>query len=248
MNERPWVIKVDSLSKYYGKVCAIRDMSFEVPQGSVTGFVGPNGAGKSTTMRCILGLTNPSRGSVSVLGTDYSKIQNPARRIGTVLDASKQHPGRTGRSVLLAAADVLGIASSKIKFALETCGLTGAESRRRIGTYSLGMRQRLALALAILPEPELLILDEPVNGLDPEGIHWMRSFLRGFTQTGGTVFLSSHLLGEMEKIADSVLLVGKGQLIESVTISDLKSTGKGLEEYYLEQTASVSRRGVTNNG
>jgi len=117
---------------------------------------------------------------------------------------------------LLAAADVLGIASSKIEFALESCGLTSAESRRRIGTYSLGMRQRLALALAILPEPELLILDEPMNGLDPEGIHWMRSFLRDFTQAGGTVFLSSHLLGEMEKIADSVVLVGKGQIIGSV--------------------------------
>lgn len=120
MDERPWVIKVDSLSKYYGKVCAIRDMSFEVPQGSVTGFVGPNGAGKSTTMRCILGLTKPSKGSASVFGTDYSKLQNPARRIGSVLDASKQHPGRTGRSILLAAADVLGIASSKIEFALES--------------------------------------------------------------------------------------------------------------------------------
>lgn len=248
MDERPWVIKVDSLSKYYGKVCAIRDMSFEVPQGSVTGFVGPNGAGKSTTMRCILGLTKPSKGSASVFGTDYSKLQNPARRIGSVLDASKQHPGRTGRSILLAAADVLGIASSKIEFALESCGLTSAESRQRIGTYSLGMRQRLALALAILPEPELLILDEPMNGLDPEGIHWMRSFLRDFTQAGGTVFLSSHLLGEMEKIADSVVLVGKGQIIGSVSISDLKRAGKGLEEYYFEQTASVSRGSVVNNG
>lgn len=179
---------------------------------------------------------------------DYSKLQNPARRIGSVLDASKQHPGRTGRSILLAAADVLGIASSKIEFALESCGLTSAESRRRIGTYSLGMRQRLALALAILPEPELLILDEPMNGLDPEGIHWMRSFLRDFTQAGGTVFLSSHLLGEMEKIADSVVLVGKGQIIGSVSISDLKRAGKGLEEYYFEQTASVSRGSVVNNG
>lgn len=166
----------------------------------------------------------------------------------SVLDASKQHPGRTGRSILLAAADVLGIASSKIEFALESCGLTSAESRRRIGTYSLGMRQRLVLALAILPEPELLILDEPMNGLDPEGIHWMRSFLRDFTQAGGTVFLSSHLLGEMEKIADSVVLVGKGQIIGSVSISDLKGAGKGLEEFYLEQTASVSRGSVVNNG
>ncbi|WP_353065848.1 ATP-binding cassette domain-containing protein [Arcanobacterium hippocoleae] len=188
MSESPWVIKVENLSKYYGRVCAIRNISFEVPQGLVTGFVGPNGAGKSTTMRCILGLTRPSEGTVSVLGTEYKKLSNPALRVGTVLDASKQNPGRTGRSVLLAATDILGIASSKIDFALESCGLTKSESRRRIGTYSLGMRQRLALALAILPEPELLILDEPVNGLDPEGIYWMRSFFRNFTQAGGTVF------------------------------------------------------------
>lgn len=237
------VIKVDHLSKRYGKVEAVTDITFEVPAGSVTGLIGPNGAGKSTTLRCLLGLAAPTSGTATVFGRPYVELLNPATVVGTVLDAARQHPGRTGRSILRGAATVLGTSFDRVDEVLDICGLTRTEGRRPMGTYSLGMRQRLALALALLPSPRVLVLDEPVNGLDPEGIHWIRKLLREFTDGGGTVLLSSHLLSEIERIADGVVMVGRGRVIDTVRVADLEAAGTDLESVYLAATASSSRGG-----
>ena len=198
----PAAIEISGLSKAYGRQHPVTGVSFTVRPGSVTGFLGPNGAGKSTTLRMLVGLTRPSAGRAAVLGGPYTALPNPGRRVGVLLDASAQHAGRTGREVLALSALVLGLPDRRPDEMLERVGLSPAEGRRRAGAYSLGMRQRLGIAHALLGDPEVLILDEPANGLDPAGIAWMRALLREFADRGGAVLLSSHLLREIEVIAD----------------------------------------------
>src|SRR5690349_8510707 len=188
------MITVEHLTKRYGNHPAVDNVSFTCEPGTVTGFLGPNGAGKSTTMRMICGLTPPTTGTATVAGVPYRRLDNPGRRIGVLLDASAQHPGRTGREVLTLAALTMGVDRRRVTQTMEQVGLNAAAAKRRVRAYSLGMRQRLGLAHALLGEPAVLILDEPANGLDPEGIFWMRGLLRNFADRGGTVLLSSHLL------------------------------------------------------
>jgi ABC-2 type transport system ATP-binding protein len=207
------MIEVVELSKRYGAYTAVDHVSFKVEPGLVTGFLGPNGAGKSTTMRMMCGLTPPTSGHTTVLGVPYAKLHNPGRQVGVLLDASAQHAGRTGREVLKLGAMVMGLPESRVDEMLSLVGLTEAETKRRVGNYSLGMRQRLGIAHALLGDPEVLILDEPANGLDPAGIRWMRGLLTGFAQRGGTVLLSSHLIGEIEIIADELVVIGRGRIV-----------------------------------
>ncbi len=178
----------------------------------MTGFLGPNGAGKSTTMRMICGLTPPTSGSATVSGMPYRRLPNPGRRVGVLLDASAPHGGRTGRETLALSAQVMGVDAGRVQRMLDLVGLPAAAAKRRVRTYSLGMRQRLGIAHALLGDPSVLILDEPANGLDPEGIHWMRELLRDFADRGGTVLLSSHLLREVEAVADRFVVIGGGRI------------------------------------
>jgi ABC-2 type transport system ATP-binding protein len=215
------MITVNSLTKRYGAVTAVDDVSFEVKPGQVTGFLGPNGAGKSTTMRILCGLTPATSGTATVLGRPYAALPNPGRHVGVLLDASAQHAGRTGREVLALSAVLMGIDRSRVGEMLEVVGLTERESNRRVRNYSLGMRQRLGLAHALLGDPQVLVLDEPANGLDPAGIRWMRGLLRGFADEGGTVLLSSHLLNEIERVADDIIVIGRGQIVAQGTKDEL---------------------------
>jgi ABC-2 type transport system ATP-binding protein len=207
------MITVEHLSKRYGGHPAVDDVSFTCRPGTVTGFLGPNGAGKSTTMRMICGLTSPTSGTATVDGVPYRRLGNPGRRIGVLLDASAQHAGRTGREVLTLAALTMGLDRRTVGASLERVGLPPAAARKRVKAYSLGMRQRLGLAYALLGDPGILILDEPANGLDPEGIFWMRGLLRDFADAGGTVLLSSHLLREVEAVADQLVVIGGGRIV-----------------------------------
>ena len=207
------MIRTEHLTKRYGAHTAVDSLSFTVAPGTVTGFLGPNGAGKSTTMRMLVGLTPPTSGSAAVLGVPYASLGNPGRQVGVLLDASAQHPGRTGREVLSLGATVMGLPRSRVDEMLDLVGLTADEARRRVGDYSLGMRQRLGIGHALLGDPEVLILDEPANGLDPGGIHWMRGLLRRFVDRGGSVLLSSHLLHEVEVIADELVIIGGGRIV-----------------------------------
>jgi len=206
------MISVERVTKRYGKHTAVDDVSFRCEPGTVTGFLGPNGAGKSTTLRVVTGLTPATSGKASVNGTDYRKLANPGRHVGVLLDASAQHAGRTGREVLALTAQVLGVPRERAAAMLEVVGLNQTAAKRRVGNYSLGMRQRLGLAQALMGDPSVLILDEPANGLDPEGIYWMRGLLRDFADRGGTVLLSSHLLREIEAIADHLVVIGNGRI------------------------------------
>ena len=217
------MIVVEELTKRYGGVLAVDHVSFTVQPGTVTGFLGPNGAGKSTAMRMMVGLTPPNSGRATILGRPYSTLPNPGRHVGVLLDASAQHAGRTGREVLSLGAMVMGLDESRVGQMIEVVGLTPAEAKRRVGTYSLGMRQRLGIAHALLGDPSVLILDEPANGLDPAGIHWMRGLLRAFADRGGTVFLSSHLLHEVEIVADQLLVIGRGRIVAQGTKQELLS-------------------------
>jgi ABC-2 type transport system ATP-binding protein len=186
----------------------------------VTGFLGPNGAGKSTTLRILTSLTEPSAGTATIGGVSYADIPNPARQVGVLLDASAMHNGRTGRETLMLSAMAMGVAYSRVDEMLTAVGLDGVESKRRVRNYSLGMRQRLGIANALLGEPKVLILDEPANGLDPSGIQWMRQLLRSFADAGGTVFLSSHLLAEIQLIADDIVIIGNGKVVAQGVASD----------------------------
>ena len=219
------MITVENLTKRYGSFTAVDDISFEVRPGSVVGFLGPNGAGKSTAMRMMTGLTPATSGRSTVLGRPYRDLHNPGRQVGVMLDASAQHPGRTGREVLRLAAIQIGVSRARVDEALALVGLTDEEAGRRVRNYSLGMRQRLGLASALLGQPEVLILDEPANGLDPQGIHWMRGLLRGFADGGGTVLLSSHLLHEVQVIADDLVMIGRGRIVAQGTKDELLSRG-----------------------
>ncbi len=207
------MIEVTGLTKSYGGFLAVDDVSFRCQPGRVTGFLGPNGAGKTTTMRILVGLTPPSRGETTIGGLHYRQIPNPGRHVGVLLDASAQHAGRTGREVLTLGARTMGLPDSRVDEMLAMVSLTGTESKRRIRNYSLGMRQRLGIAHALLGDPSVLVLDEPANGLDPAGIRWMRDLLKGYADRGGTVLLSSHLLNEVELIADEMILIGRGKIL-----------------------------------
>jgi ABC-2 type transport system ATP-binding protein len=187
----------------------------------VTGFLGPNGAGKSTTMRIMVGLTPASSGSATVLGRRYADLPNPGREIGVLLDASAQHAGRTGREILTLAQRTMRVPTGRVDEMLDRVSLSEEESGRRVRDYSLGMRQRLGIATALIGDPEVLVLDEPANGLDPAGIRWMRDLLRGFANHGGTVLLSSHLLHEIEVIADDLVVIGNGRIVANGTKSQL---------------------------
>jgi ABC-2 type transport system ATP-binding protein len=207
------MITVEGLTKSYGGFTAVDDVSFVAAPGRVTGFLGPNGAGKSTTMRMMTGLTKPTRGRATIGGHLYGDLPNPGRHVGVLLDASAQHAGRTGREVLALGAAVLDLPAARVDEMLELVSLSPQEARRRVKNYSLGMRQRLGIAHALLGDPQVLVLDEPANGLDPAGIHWMRTLLQGHARRGGTVLLSSHLLHEVEMIADDMVVIGRGRIV-----------------------------------
>jgi ABC-2 type transport system ATP-binding protein len=207
------MIEVKGLTKSYGGFHAVDDISFSCQPGRVTGFLGPNGAGKTTTMRVMVGLTPATRGEVTIGGLHYRAIPNPGRHVGVLLDASAQHAGRTGREVLMVGARTMGLPESRVDEMLELVSLTPTEAKRRVRNYSLGMRQRLGIAHALLGDPSVLVLDEPANGLDPAGIRWMRGLLKGYADRGGTVLLSSHLLNEVELIADEMILIGRGKIV-----------------------------------
>jgi ABC-2 type transport system ATP-binding protein len=207
------MIEVENLTKDYRGMRAVDGVSFTCEPGTVTGFLGPNGAGKSTTLRILTGLTLETSGSATIGGLRYSDIPNPGTQVGVLLDASAQHAGRTGREVLALGAMTMGLPMSRVDDMLALVSLTPSEAKRRIRNYSLGMRQRLGIAHALLGDPKVLILDEPANGLDPAGIHWMRSLLRAFADRGGTVLLSSHLLHEMQIIADDLIVIGRGKIV-----------------------------------
>jgi ABC-2 type transport system ATP-binding protein len=207
------MITIENLTKRYGAQLAVSDVSFHCPPGTVTGFLGPNGAGKSTTMRALTGLATPTSGAATIAGTRYRDLPNAGRTVGVLLDAGAQHAGRTGHEVLTLSAMVLGVGRERVDGVLELVGLAGRPAGKRLGNYSLGMRQRLGLATALLGDPQVLVLDEPANGLDPEGIFWMRGLLRGFADRGGTVLLSSHLLHEVEAVADQLVVIAGGRIV-----------------------------------
>ncbi|GAA4913872.1 ABC-2 type transport system ATP-binding protein [Stackebrandtia albiflava] len=214
------MIEVSELTKRFGRRTAVDRLSFTVKPGRVTGFLGPNGAGKSTTMRMVLGLDRPDRGSARVLGRPYDRIAEPLRHVGALLDAGAMHPGLAARDHLIALARANRLGAARVDTVLERVGLTDV-GRRRIGGFSLGMRQRLGIAAALLGEPEVLLFDEPVNGLDPEGIRWIRDLMRAEAATGRTVLVSSHLMSEMQLTADHVLVIGRGRLILESSMADL---------------------------
>jgi ABC-2 type transport system ATP-binding protein len=218
------MITVDSVTKTYGGFTAVDDVSFAASPGRVTGFLGPNGAGKSTTLRIITGLTPASGGTAQVLGRHFTELPNPGLEVGVLLDASAQHAGRTGREVLRVSQQLMGLPAGRVDELLDLVSLTGSESRRRVRDYSLGMRQRLGIAHALLGDPEVLILDEPANGLDPAGIRWMRDLLRGYADRGATVLLSSHLLHEIEVIADDIVVIGNGRIVAGGTKDEILSS------------------------
>ena len=219
------MITVESLTKKYGRgLTAVDDMSFTAATGRVTGFLGPNGAGKSTTMRIMVGLTPASSGTATIDGRRFTDLPNPGTEVGVLLDASAQHAGRTGREILTLAQRTMGLPRARVAETLELVSLTPGEADRRVRDYSLGMRQRLGIGTALLADPHVLILDEPANGLDPAGIRWMRDLLRGFADQGGTVLLSSHLLHEIEVIADDLVVIGNGRIVAQGTKSDLLAT------------------------
>ena len=215
------MITVDSLTKTYGGFTAVDDVSFTARAGRVTGFLGPKGAGKSTTMRIMVGLTPATSGTAHVSGRRFADLPNPGLEVGVLLDASAQHAGRTGREILTIAQRTMGLPARRVDEMLDLVSLTPDEAGRRVRNYSLGMRQRLGIATALLGDPEVLILDEPANGLDPAGIRWMRDLLRGYADQGGTVLLSSHLLHEIEVIADDLVVIGQGRIVAQGTKAEL---------------------------
>ncbi len=215
------MINVSHLTRVYGGYRAVDDVSFTARPGLVTGFLGPNGAGKSTTMRVLVGLTPATSGTATIDGQEYADLPNPAREVGVLLDASAQHAGRTGREILAIAAQTIGLPRTRVQEMLDLVSLTDEEADRRVRNYSLGMRQRLGIAAALIGDPHTLILDEPANGLDPAGIRWMRDLLREFAGAGGSVLLSSHLLGEIEVIADEIVVIGQGRIVAQGSKAEL---------------------------
>jgi ABC-2 type transport system ATP-binding protein len=230
------VVRVSSLTKGYGEVVAVDGLTFSLAAGTVTGLLGPNGAGKTTTLRLLLGLAEPTEGEALVFGRRYRELDQPARRVGAVLESNDFHPGRSGRDHLRMLALAVGIPPRRVEEVLALVGIE-AVARRRVKTYSLGMRQRLGLAGALLGDPELLVLDEPANGLDPAGVHWLRTFLRRFAEQGGTVLMSSHVLAEVAQAVDQVVIIDRARLVAIAALDELTDGGRTLEDAYLELTS-----------
>jgi ABC-2 type transport system ATP-binding protein len=228
------VVSTSGLTKRYGDVAAVENLTFSLPAGTVTGFVGPNGAGKTSTLRLLLGLAEPTAGQALLFGRPYRQLERPARHVGAVLESGDFHPGRSGRNHLraLALATEVDIPPARVDAVLALVGLAAAADRH-VGTYSLGMRQRLGLAGALLGDPRLLVLDEPANGLDPAGIHWLRTFLRRYAQPGGTVLIASHALAEIAHTVDQVLIINHGRLAATLRLDELRQSGQTLEDTYL---------------
>lgn len=220
------MIEVAGLTKRFGSTLAVDDLSFSVKPGRITGFLGPNGAGKSTTMRVVLGLVKPTAGTTSVLGVQYRDLQHPVRRVGVLLETFDAHPGRSGRNHLRVLALAGGIPRSRVDEVLGLVELRDA-GRRRVKGYSLGMRQRLGLAAALLGDPEVLVLDEPANGLDPQGIRWLRDFLRSLASEGRTILISSHVLSEVAQTVDDVVIIHRGKLIRQAPMADVETMAAG---------------------
>jgi ABC-2 type transport system ATP-binding protein len=235
------MIEVEHLTKRFRRATAVDDLSFRVPRGRITGFLGPNGAGKTTTLRVLLGLALPTSGRASVAGRRYRELEAPLKTVGAVLEASNYHPARTGRNHLRVLAAAAGIAHARVDQVLAEVELSDA-ARRRVGAYSLGMGQRLSVAAALLGEPELLVLDEPANGLDPEGIRWLRNFLRSFAEGGGTVFVSSHVLAEVSQLADEVVIIHRGKLVAHQPVVELIAQAAGATRVRSPRAAALLER------
>jgi ABC-2 type transport system ATP-binding protein len=236
------MITVSHLTKSYGRRTVVDDLSFELAAGRITGFVGPNGAGKSTTMRMMVGLARPDAGDVTYRGSSYLDLRDPARTVGVVLDARAMHPGRTARKHLASMAALSSLADARVDEVLHVVGLDAAADQR-VGGFSLGMRQRLAIAGALLGDPEVLMLDEPANGLDPDGIRWLRSMLTGFADAGGTVFVSSHFIAELATFAHDLVVVGNGRLITAEPLAHTldRDPALSLEDILLDLTRDAAR-------
>jgi ABC-2 type transport system ATP-binding protein len=231
------MIEARGLTKRYGPRLAVDGLSFEVRPGRVTGFLGPNGSGKSTTMRLILGLDHPDAGDARIGGRAYRDLGWPSREAGALLEARAWHPGRTGSSQMAALAASNGIGRRRVDAVLGLVGL-GEVAGQRAGKFSLGMAQRLGIAAALLGDPPVLLLDEPVNGLDPAGIHWIRELLRSLAGEGRTVFVSSHLISEMALVAEHVVVIGRGRLLADAPLADLAARAPSLEDAFLELTGA----------
>jgi len=234
------VIEVRGLTKRFGPVLAVDQLSFTVERGEVVGFLGANGAGKTTTLRMLLGLVRPDAGTATINGHAYADLPEPLHQVGAVLEASSFHPGRTARNHLRIQAMAGEADPSRVDDVLELTGLTAAADRR-VGGFSLGMRQRLGLATALLTDPELLILDEPANGLDPEGVRWLRDLLRGLAAEGATVLVSSHILAEVAHTADSVVILDRGRLVAQSPLAQLTAGAQDLEDVFFKLTQEASR-------
>jgi ABC-2 type transport system ATP-binding protein len=242
------MIEARGLVKRYGPTTAVDHLSFDVRPGTVTGFLGPNGAGKSTTMRMILGLDRPGAGTVTINGKDYRDLRSPLREVGALLEVSGSkafHPGRTARAHLAALAASNDIPRRRVNDVLEVTGLEKAADRRA-GKFSLGMAQRLGIAAALLGDPAVLLLDEPVNGLDPEGIRWIRNLLKSLAAQGRTVLISSHLISEVAQTADHLVVIGQGRLLAQTTVAELSARGHSLEEAFFQLTEGSTEYSASN--
>lgn len=233
------LVDVRGLTKRYGAATVVDDVSFTLGAGTITGFLGPNGAGKTSTLRMMLGLSEPTSGSALFAGTAYQDLSLPMQTVGAILESSDFHPQRSGFNHLRVLAAQAGLSDQRIAGLLETVGLVRA-AHRPVRTYSLGMRQRLGLAGALLGKPQILLLDEPGNGLDPAGVAWLRSLLRDFARHGGTALVSSHLLAELAQSVDRVLIISEGRLLADTDLSALQRDGRSLEDAYLSLTSEVS--------
>jgi len=231
-------IAVHGLTKRYGRIVAVDDLTFTLEPGRVTGFVGRNGAGKSTTLRMLVGLTRPTTGTATIAGRPYASLADPLRHVGALVDPGCFHPGRTGRNALRAIARAARIGDARVDTVLELVDLQDAAGRR-VGGYSLGMRQRLAVAAALLGDPATLILDEPANGLDPDGVRWLRSLVRGLGAQGRSVLVSSHVLAELAQAVDDVIVIEKGRLVAHAPMAALTTAGESLEDAFLRLTATT---------
>jgi ABC-2 type transport system ATP-binding protein len=233
------MITARGLTKHYGRTVAVRDLTFTVRPGVVTGFLGPNGAGKSSTMRMLTGLDRPDAGQATLNGRLYRELRLPLREVGAMLEAKSFHPGRSARAHLSALAASNAIPGRRVEEVLGVVGLA-AVAGRRAGKFSLGMAQRLGIAAALLGDPGIVILDEPVNGLDPEGIHWIRNLMKSLAAEGRTVLVSSHLISEVAQTADELIVIGQGRLLAQTTVAALSATASSLEDAFFRLTESTS--------
>jgi ABC-2 type transport system ATP-binding protein len=232
------LIEVTGLSKRFGKTQAVSGLSFRVEPGTITGFLGPNGAGKSTTLRAVLGLVHPDAGGATVLGVRYRELDRPFHQVGAVLEASEVHPGRSGRNHLRVLAAAAGIPRSRVEEVLALVELTAA-AKKRVKGYSLGMRQRLGLATALLGDPEVLVLDEPANGLDPAGVRWLRDLLRSLAADGRTILISSHVLAEVAQTVDRVVIIHRGSLVQQASIAEVLAGAQGAKRVQTPDSARL---------